>query len=110
MEPNYKPSQVALEGSFPPLCGTMHKTELECTAAMLVRACQVNGDKWQAIEPKQLGELLLAKDELVVTICSNPFISPAYYDLVEKGYAVFESGNALAFTEKGYEAMRKWVR
>lgn len=112
MEPTFKPSQVDLHGSFPPLCDTMKKGELECTAALMVRACQVNGDKWQPVYVKQLAELLTAKDPLVVSIISNPFLTPAYTDLVEKGYATFDGVDeaGLSFTEQGYTAMLKWVR
>jgi hypothetical protein len=110
---DFKPSDVNLCSSFPPLVGTMGRTEAECAAALLVRACQVLGDAWQDVETRTLGEVikadLEAKREPVHSMNRNPFCRPDAYDLVKRGCAewVGEPGKVLRFTPQGLDGLRK---
>lgn len=49
---DFKPSQVLLTAQ--PLTATMGKSEIEYAAALIVRVCQVNGDRWQPITTEML--------------------------------------------------------
>lgn len=106
-----KPSEVDLCASFPPLVGTMGRTEVEIAAALLVRACQVGGDAWQDVSTATLAEVitadLAAKREPFTSINRNPFCRPDVHDLVKRGFAewVGEPGGALRFTQRGVAAM-----
>lgn len=119
MPVTFKPSDVDLLGSFPPLCATMGRTERELAAALLVRGCQARGDEWKAVPLRMLGEVigedLDAKREPLHSINRNPFCRPDMHDCVAKGFATWvgEPGTpeyGVEFTEKGLEALRRWVR
>lgn len=113
--PDYLPSQVMLNASFPPLVATMKRTEREIAAALIVRACQVHGDRWQAVSPKLIGETLqadvAARTEPMASLSSNPFARPDFHSLVAEGYASGDLAThaPLELTEKAFEAMRRWV-
>ena len=111
---DFKPSDVNLCDSFPPLVGTMGRTEAEIAAALLVRACQVRGDAWQDVDVRTLGEVikadLEAEREPLHSMNGNPFCRPDAYDLVELCCAEWvEPGKALRFTQKGLDSLRKVV-
>jgi hypothetical protein len=112
---DFKPTDVNLCDSFPPLVGTMGRTEAELAAALLVRACQVLGDAWQDVEVRALGAVirddLAAKREPFHSMNRNPFCRPDAYDLVQRGCAewVGEPGQVLRFTPKGFDGLRKVV-
>lgn len=115
---DFKPSEVFVN-TVPPLTGTMEHAECEHAAAILVDALAVKGDTWREITIRDLGvfldEALKAGREPWKSLNRNPFFRPVFQDLVSKGFAV-ESGLSghpsfsVAFTDKGIEAMRKWVR
>jgi hypothetical protein len=113
---DFKPSDVSLCASFPPLVATMGHTEAELAAAMLVRTCQVRGDAWQDVDTRMLGEVitedLRTKHEPFHSMNGNPFCRPDAFDLVERGCAewVGEPGWVLRFTQRGLEMLRKHVR
>jgi hypothetical protein len=112
-EPTFKPSQVFLN-AVPPLVGTMGKTEAEVAAALLVRACHVRGDAWAPVRAEEMGRVLSAdleaKTEPWASLDRNPFCKPNFDILVERGFAEFSDGRrVLALTEKGIEALRRWV-
>lgn len=116
----FKPSQVFLN-AVPPLTATMGRAEREHAAAMLVRVCQVLGDEWQSVEPVTLGRVI--RDDLAAgvepwkSLNTNPFFRPDFHDLVATGFAEWREkapgtpgGPPIAFTPKGIEALRRWVR
>ncbi len=106
-----KPSDVIL--TTPPLIGTMGRSEREHAAALLVRCCQVNGDEWQAVSPKMIGDVIEsdieAKTEPVSSWNRNPFFRPDFPDLAKHGFAVMGDDRALSFTEKGLKALVRWT-
>jgi hypothetical protein len=110
----YKPSQVVLYA--PPLVGTMHKAESEFGAAMIVRALAKRGDEWRPIPSAEVFEVAREDDKSDDPIWSklykNPFFKPDVHKLIADGYArwVEVETQTVEFTEKGFEAMRKWVR
>lgn len=112
---DFKPSDVNLCSSFPPLVGTMGRTEAELAAALLVRVCQVRGDAWQDISAVAIGEViredLQAGREPFASMNRNPFCRPDVYDLVKRGCAewVGEPGRVLRFTQRGLDALRRVV-
>ncbi|MFL5303049.1 MAG: hypothetical protein ACJ79R_22185, partial [Anaeromyxobacteraceae bacterium] len=109
-------SQVVL--GVPPLTGTMGHSECEHAAAIIVRVCQVRGDRWQPVSPAMLGEVintdLDAKAEPFHSLNRNPFFRPDFCELVEKGFARWcgtdgEKGLPIELTEAGIAALRRWV-
>jgi hypothetical protein len=114
-QPNFKPSDVNLCASFPPLVGTMGRTEAEIAAALLVRACQVRGDTWQDVDVRTLAEVIgrdiIDKRDPIHAMDRNPFCRPDGYALVATGCAdwVGEPGAVLRFTAKGFDGLRKVV-
>ncbi len=113
---DFTPSQVFLN-CIPPLTATMGRAEREHAAALLVRACQVMGDRWQPVTPAMLGEViqadLAAQAEPLSSLNRNPFFCPDFHDLAAKGFARWteEDGKGpLELTERGIEALRRWVR
>jgi hypothetical protein len=107
-----KPSDVIL--AVPPLCACFGRAEREFAASLIVRACQVLGDKWQPIEPKQIGEVLeadvAAKTEPFASLTFNPVFRPDVWGLVEKGFARWtgEPGRTIELTEAGIAGLEKW--
>jgi hypothetical protein len=115
--PDFKPSDVDMEGSFPPFVDTFKKTEAEVCAALLVRTCLVKGDEWQALDwsdiASQIRADVAAKVEPIFSLATNPFAIPDVHRLIKDGYAEWRPEGQLrivGFTEKGFEALRKWVR
>lgn len=109
----YRPSQVNLHGSFPPLCATMKRSEREAAAALLVRSLAARGDQFRAITRQELGEVIVAdleaEREPWRSVGRNPFFRPDFCDLVKAGYARWVGADAIEFTAEGVEAMRRWV-
>ena len=107
-----KPSDVIL--TTPPLTGTFGRSEREHAAALLVRCCQVNDDKWAAFNPRELGNAietdLDADVEPVASWKRNPFINPDFCDLVSMGFAVIGEDNRIGFSEKGLKALIRWAK
>jgi hypothetical protein len=115
-DPSFKPSEVFLN-AIPPLTATMGRFEREFAAALLVRACQVDGDAWRGFTPAELGKVIArdleAKVEPMVSWNRNPFLRPDFRDLVAQGFAActdLDNGAPVEFTERGLEALRRWVR
>lgn len=115
MGESFKPSQVFLD--VVPLIATMQKAEVELAAALIVRACQLNGDTWAPLSWEVLRNTIMAEYEAkrqpVLSWMNQPFINPDFFLLAERGFAVKTgepSMTTFAFTEVGLEAMRRWVR
>lgn len=123
--PDYKPSAVDLFGSFPPLCATFDHSEAEAMGALMCRALDVLGDEWRPIGWSELigvirADVAAAKDnpeattigKLMLDMSRNPFVRPDPHDLVKRGFAAWTDapGGLLAFTEIGFERLRRWVR
>jgi hypothetical protein len=111
---DFKPSQVLL-GPIP-LVDTMRRAERELAAAMLVYACAVLGDRWQAVPLKEVARIIgeaFANKVVPVIHWANPFLKPDPFDLCAAGYAT-ASGETpertIEFTEAGLVAMQRWVR
>ena len=109
----FNPSEVALYGATP-LTAAFGRSELEHAAAMIVRTCQVLGDKWQAVTSDDVN--IVFKDDIdngrspFCLWMRNPFFKPDFYDLVERGYAHVENvqTRAVGLTEAGIERLRVW--
>jgi hypothetical protein len=118
-DPAFLPSQVLLDILPLPLVDTFGRVERELAAAMIVRTCQVKGDYWQEIWPKDVGLTLKADLENKIEpwhrLNQYPlFITPDMWDLVEKDYAKFHRQNyyehpPITFTEKGLRCLRRYV-
>jgi len=109
-----KPSQIVLR--VPPLTGTMKKTEREVAAALIVRACQVNGDEWKPVDPLELGLVITADinagTEPLASLNRNPFCRPNFDLLADGTYARWTGEprkSAIEFTPAGIEAMKRWA-
>ena len=109
-----KPSQVDL--AFPHFVACAGRSEREMALGLYVRACQVKGDVWQALVPRDMGEVLKAdreaKREPFAKLTSNPFWFPDFPDLVKAGYARWlgeGAGAPVELTDSGFEAIDKWV-
>lgn len=111
MSDDFKPSDVYL--GVPPLVGTMGHAEREFAAALIVRACQVEGDAWHPIGPAELGRVIKADiaagTEPIASLNQNPFFKPNFYELAdgEHGRWVGEPGKSpLELTAHGIEMIR----
>jgi len=113
LDPGFRPSDVVL--GTPPLVDTMGRAEAELAAALIVRACQVRGDAWQAVSPdaivKVIQEDVAAGREPVTSMNRNPFWRPDAHDLVKRGGAewVGAEGVVLRLTPKGLASLKKWA-
>jgi len=93
-----KPSEVVLR--VPPLHGIFGKAEAEWVAALIVRACQLQGDEWKAVTAADIGAAMradiAAKTEPLASLTRNPFFRPDVWQLIERGFArwVGEPGGA----------------
>lgn len=100
-----------------PLIGTFGRAELEFAAALMVLACRDNGDTWQAVKPREVGnamQLAGEKGKEMHHLKGNPFLPrPDIHGLIEKGFAEFdgnpEDGCPIRFTAKGLEVLAKCV-
>jgi len=115
MTPDFKPSDVMFT-TIPPLMDTMKNVESEGFAALMVETCKEMGDKWKSLEPRDIGttirKLLDAKQEPWHSLNTNPFFRPDIHRMIKGGFAEWaaEEGGPVQFTNKGYEALRKYVR
>jgi hypothetical protein len=112
---DFKPSQVVI--IVPPLVATMGRAESEHAATLLVLACATKGDTWGPIQPEEVGKAihvaLEERREPWHSLNRNPFFKPDFYELVSKGFARWtqeEGKGPIAFTDKGLERLRRWVR
>lgn len=112
----FKPSQVYL--GVPPLCACFEKTEAECAAGLLVWVSQQNGDKWERLPLKRLGELLdvALKSEPVPEPIrswgSNPFFRPDFDRLTTDGYierSEVDGEKGYILTARFFERITRWV-
>jgi hypothetical protein len=120
----FKPSQVDLFGSFPPLVGTFDKTEAEVMAAFMCRAMGANGDEWRAIEWREIATVLKSDiaagadgaagglPGLMTALLGNPFARPDVHALVKGGFVAWvgAEGGPVEFTDLGFARLEKWVR
>ena len=109
-----KPSDVVLWRSIMPLVDTLGHVEEEIAAAILVRACVANGDVWQPIDLRALGDSFsadIAVEGPWKQLARNPFTpSPSFSGLVKRGFAEWggEPGmSPLSFTELGLVRLRE---
>jgi len=117
-DPTFKPSDVFLN-PYCPLADTMHRIEREQAAAMLVHACVELGDAWRLLTLRDVERVftvaMLEGRSPFASWLRNPFFRPDFRELCEKGYArwdrlVVGGELAIAFTDYGLEAMRRWVQ
>lgn len=117
-ESRRRPSDFLIQ--VPPFVDTLGSSELEHTASLMVRACQVLGDKWQPLTLHQLIEVFRAdidgKVEPLASLSQNPFFRPTFFHLmVERGFArwVGEPGlntSSLELTGSAIALLQKWTR
>lgn len=113
-EITFKPSDVSIHPI--PLCGTMGHCEAEVAAAMTVRACEVHGNEWRAVSREEIIYSMAVDLEMerapFASILRNPFLRPDLSDLVKRGFAVWvgEGEIHIQFTDKGLEALKRWVK
>lgn len=112
---DFRPEDVFIN-TVPPLVGTMGKSGAESAAALLIRACQVNGNEWKGVDLASLKAIIDAdvdnKVEPLRSMCMNPFIRPDFKELVTRGFATWEGTpgeSALALTDAGLEKLRRYV-
>lgn len=108
-----KPSEVVI--CFPvPLIDTFERAEYEATVALLVMACEHNGDTFQALTPHQIGDALRSAlgREPWKSWNQNPFFRPNIRDLVDAGFAEFlgnpARGCPVQLTQETLTRLRKW--
>lgn len=113
-EPGFKPYDVNMRASYPPLVGTMGRIPAEVAAALIVRACQANGNVWQDVDLAMIGEVaaadIAAGHEPLTTMSKNPLLllRPDFNDLVARGRAEWVGG-LLRITPFGFDGLRKFV-
>lgn len=109
-----KPSQVDL--SVPHFVNCCHHAEAEHALGLYVRTCQVKGDMWQPLVPRDIGQVL--KDDVAAgrqpwkSLSTNPVWFPDFHDLVKRGYARWlgeGSGAPVELTDAGYAAIDQHV-
>lgn len=112
---DFRPEDVFIN-TVPPLVGTLGKSGVESAAALIIRACQVNGNEWKGVDLASL-KAIIDKDvdnnvEPLKSMCMNPFIKPDFRELVARGFAKWEGmpgESALALTDAGLEKLRRYV-
>jgi hypothetical protein len=102
---DFKPSDVVL--GIPPLCGTMGKSEIEVAAAIVVRALAIHGDAWRELTEAEM-QRAIDGDPYIDSLARDPFLNADFCGLRHHGYGT--EPNCYGLTEKGIEAIRKWVR
>lgn len=110
-----KPSEIDL--SYPHFIACCGRSEREAALGLYVRACQVKGDTWQPMIPRDIGEVLKADVEAnrppYSKLTSNPFWRPDFHGLAEAGFARWTenagSGSPVELTDEGFLAVKKWV-
>ena len=130
MSEPFKPSNVRLFESFPPLVDTFGKTEIECAVFYVVRTLTVSGDEWMPLRWTDIRGIIAgsmakvamlghnevsAEDGFVDDLAKNPFARPDFQKLVDQGSARWlgedgEVNRPLELTDEGRERLRKWVR
>ena len=101
-----------------PFCGSVFgRAEVEFAAALIVLACVDKSDTWMACTPREIGiAMKKAGDGPLEHLRTNPIMPrPDFRDLVTRGFARFlgdpdTEGCPIEFTDRGFEAMRKFVR
>src|SRR5260221_931353 len=108
------PSSIDLN-QIPPLTGTMERLECEAAATLMVRACVLNGDRWQVLKPQDIGAAIAHdldnKLEPLWSLNTNPFWRPDFRALVARGFARWttdEEHAPIEFTDKGLGALRAY--
>ena len=113
---NFKPSQVTIKAPF--FVSTFQRLEAEFAAALIVRTCHVLGDEWQAVTPRQIGEVvkndLDAKREPWKSIERHPFYAnPDFNTLLKNGWTElvgeYHAHAPMRFTQAGLDRLAKWV-
>lgn len=110
-----KPSEIELDVPCP-LFNTFGKSEYEITVALLVMACEHNGDQFGPLLPQQIAEALLSASERDPwqSWLRNPFLRPNISDLVDAGFAEFlgdpREACPVQLTAETLTRLRKWRR
>jgi hypothetical protein len=95
----------------------MNRAEREWAAALIVRTCQLQGDQWAHVGPKDLAKALEDESDAnpIARTARNPFVPlPDFDDLVRKGFAEYHKPGwynppPVGFTQEGFRALRRWV-
>lgn len=108
------PSQIVL--IVPPLVATLGKAEIEHAAAVIVRACHANGDRWQPVTWEQVAAALrsdgAANTQPFAALIRNPFFRPDVHALIRAGFArvTVEEPMTVELTEEAISRIAaKWM-
>lgn len=94
----------------------MGKAEAEAAATLIVRACQVKGDRWQSLAFDEISSVVMADVrggvEPLASLSENPFWKPDYEEVVKRGFARltgsdYGSEAFVALTEDGIKALQR---
>lgn len=113
---SFRPSDVVIVGALP-FTGTLNHVEREVAAALIVRVCQVEGDRWQSVALAQIVATfeadIAAQREPWATMNRNPFLPPPGFDeLVAHGFAGWTGDRErIELTAAALDAIaRRWRR
>jgi len=115
---DFKPEDVLVQTPLP-FVGTFGRAESEFMAAILVLLLVKLDRGWSPIQQHEMGDIIGAAEgeekKQFEHLYTNPFVRPARNTLVEDGYVMLlptkdPKLKSMAFTEKGVERLRKWVR
>lgn len=108
----FAPSAVML-AEVNPLGGTLGRVEREVAAALLVRVCQLRGS-FGPVHLAEVEDLISTGDSWTTTLLRNPFQTPSFDELVERGFArvVTKEPLTLELTDAALERIGRslWVR
>jgi hypothetical protein len=108
----FAPSHVMLT-EVNPLAGTMGRSEREVAAALLVRVCQLRG-RFAPVRLAEVEDLIATGDAWTTHLLSNPWQTPNFDELVERGFArvTEEEPLTIELTETGLDRIGRsiWVR
>lgn len=109
-----KPSDVSLLSTYPPLAGAFGKVEAEAAAAVIIRACQLNGDRFQPVNQDMVQATLKHdfqnKTEPLASCVSNPFWKSDPGELCERGFARWVGNDTVELLPRAFDVLRRYTQ
>lgn len=101
-----------------PLVGCCGRAEVEQAVALIVRACQVMGNRWQPVAWPDIQKVLRADIEAKTPpfawLVRNPFFNPDVHDAIRGGFARWttadEGGGPVELTPACLAAIERWAK